>query len=144
MREVLARHNFTNLTMKDLELLTQYDACHTGKIRRTDRPKAPGNIKTTRIRTKTPEMNVSGRAPHVGHTVVADSSGKRATQTMRGKKYVNVMVNVKSKWVWATLLRTLKNTLSRCTSKVLKQLIPAGGQGVQKRSWKRVHQRAYS
>lgn len=34
------------------------------------------------------------------------------------------MVDVNSKWTWTTLLRSLKDTLDKCTGHILKQLTP--------------------
>ena len=61
---------------------------------------------------------------YFGHTAIADSTSRQPVQTPSGKRYVNVMVDVHSKWTWTTLLRSLTQTLEKCTSHVIKQLSP--------------------
>ena len=129
MAEVLRDNNFTNLTIQDLQLLTKCDACHTGKIRRSDRPRSK---QAKRVNTKRPvrrkhdkQRALKPDAPCFGHTVCSDSTGKQANRTPGRKRYGNVMVDVHSRWTWLTLLKTLKNTFSKCTYKLLKRLAPA-------------------
>ena len=122
MAEVLKRNKIHNLSVKHLELLSCCDACHTGKMRRANRPKpdAPTQTRTARPQPK----HKKPKAPSFGHTVVADSSSKQVTRSRSGKRYANVMVDVYSRWSWATLLYSLKSTLDKCTSKILNELSP--------------------
>ena len=123
MARVIRDNNFTNLKVSDLELLSCCDACDSGKIRQRNRPKPEPKTVKSRKRRRVRKQKRE-KAPCFGHTVVADSSSKQPIQTPSGKRYVNVMVDVHSKWTWATLLRSLKQTLDKCTGHVLKQLHP--------------------
>ena len=103
MADILSRYKLSNLSIKDLELLGCCDTCHTGKIRRASRPKRNRDLPRTRCtrprkrRSKRPAVrhhSAPRLAPHFGHTIVADSTGKQNTQTPSGKRYANVMVDV--------------------------------------------------
>ena len=124
MAIVIKNNNFTNLKVSDLELLSCCDACNSAKIRRRNRPKPEPKPVKTRRRKRAKNPKTKPKAPRFGHTVVADSTSRQPIQTPSGKRYANVMIDVHSKWTWVTLLRSLKETLDKCTGHVLKQLQP--------------------
>ena len=122
MAQVIRDNHFTNLMVKDLELLSCCDSCHTGKLRHANRTKT--ERKTVWKRRRKHRKPKVPKAPTFGHTVVADSTSRQPIQTPSGKRYANIMVDVSSRWTWTTLLRSLKETLHKCTSHTLKQLAP--------------------
>jgi hypothetical protein len=93
MLQVLKRNNFTNLKTSDLELLTSCDACHSGKIRKANRPK-----------------RASRRPTDFGHTITSDSTSKQKIRTRGGKLYANVAVDEATRWSWVKLLAKVKHT----------------------------------
>ena len=109
MAQVIRDNHFTNLTVKDLELLSCCDSCHTGNSRHANRPKP--ERRTVWKRKQKPRKPKTPKAPSFGHTIVADSTSRQPTQTPSGKRYANVMTDVYSRWTWTTLLRSLKETL---------------------------------
>ena len=100
---VMQRNQFTNLTPKDLELLLSCDACHSGKIRKANRPKQS-----------------TSRPSVFGHTVRSDSTSKQVIRTTGGKKYANVAVDEATRWAWVTLLRTPKHAKSSAIDPLLR------------------------
>ena len=103
MRLVIQRNYYTNLSVKDLELLLSCDACHTGKIKKARRPK-----KST------------SRATTFGHTVRSDSTSKQPIRTFSQKRYANIAIDEATRWSFVTLLRTLKHTTGRALKPLLK------------------------
>ena len=124
MAQVIRDNHFTNLTVKDLELLSCCDSCHTGNSRHANRPKPEPRTVRKRNRKQRKSKRDVPKAPHFGHTVVSDSTSRQPIQTPSGKRYANITVDVHSRWTWTTLLRSLKETLAKCTSHTLKQLAP--------------------
>jgi hypothetical protein len=103
MKQVLQRNNFTNLSVKDLDLLLSCDACQTGQIKKAARPK-----RATR------------RATTFGHTIRSDSTSKQPTRTFNKKRYANICVDEATRWSFVKLLRTLKHTTSLALKPLLK------------------------
>ena len=83
MVAALQRNNFTNLNIKDLELLTSCDACDTGKIRKANRPK-----EATRRPTK------------FGHTIRSHAV------------YSNISVDEATRWSFVKLLKRISHATS--------------------------------